>query len=162
MPSGRTHLWIESALLLSWAGAAGFSGLVGACSLRQVVLFIIAYVFSMLLLSPDLDLSESHAVQRWGTLRWLWKPYALAFRHRRLSHHLLWGPITRVIYLALWVIGAGLLLHRAFAGGGLPALRPSSVDVLPVGLGLFLPNAEHVLVDRLWSSWRRRRRNKRL
>lgn len=161
MPSGHTHLWIESVLLLGWAGAAVFCRLVGACSCRQVVLFVAAYVFSMLLLSPDLDLSKSHAVQRWGRLRWLWKPYALAFRHRRLSHHLLWGPLTRILYLALWGTAAILLLDRISGLGNL-SLRASVGDLIGLGLGLFLPNAEHVVLDRLSSCWRRRCRNKRL
>ena len=147
--------------MLAWGGAAVGLLLARICTPRQITLFVSAYLFSMILLSPDLDLSDSRATRRWGRLRWVWKPYALLFRHRRLSHHLVWGPMTRILYLALWGAVLVLVLHRTSALGSL-SLRATLKETIGLALGLFLPNAEHVLLDRLGSSWRRRRGHKRL
>ena len=84
------------------------------CELRgwigtaEIAAFVSAYLFSMTLLSPDLDLAKSDSYRRWGPLRWLWAPYAAAFKHRRVSHHPLFGPITRIAYVSL--IGFVVLL----------------------------------------------------
>jgi len=156
MPSGRTHLRIEAALFVVWVAAAvvcAHRGWVGTAGIEG---FVVAYVFSMLLLSPDLDLAESDSYRRWGPFRWLWAPYAAAFKHRRISHHPLFGPITRIAYVGLIVlIGAGVY--------GVVGRRAAPRLVLPTGLvfavlsGLYLPNLTHILVDGAQSIWGRRR-----
>jgi len=51
---------------------------------------------------PDLD-AKSFQYKRWGIIKWIWLPYRMFFSHRsRFSHGLLWGPVTRSIYLARW------------------------------------------------------------
>ena len=45
------------------------------------------YLFSALLLSPDLDLARSDPHNRWGYPRVCWTPYAKLFRHHGLSHN---------------------------------------------------------------------------
>jgi uncharacterized metal-binding protein len=161
MPSGKTHLKIETFLLVFWAATAGILIAKGDLSLRRAGLFLSGYVFSMLLLSPDLDLTVSSAAHRWGWLAWLWRPYALAFRHRRLSHHLLIGPLTRLGYVAVWTILL-LVLFRGVTGVSGPAYRASWTDLAPLAGGVFFPNAEHVIVDQIWSRCRRARRWRRL
>ncbi len=51
-------------------------------------IFLSAYLFSSLFLSPDLDLHNSRATKRWGIARIFWLPYSWVFRHRAVSHHL--------------------------------------------------------------------------
>ena len=82
MPSGRVHLKIEAGLLFGWTGLGGYLLAVRAVTVEMVVSFVLAYGFSMLFLSPDLDLARSRASGRWGKARWLWTPYALVFRLR--------------------------------------------------------------------------------
>jgi uncharacterized metal-binding protein len=161
MPSGRTHLRIEAALLFGWTALAGYLLSVRAVRVESVVAFVLAYAFSMLYLSPDLDLARSRASRRWGVGRWLWVPYALIFKHRGLSHHPLLGPLTRVLYLAAIVAMALLLLFSA-AGRPIGIARPSSSIVLGALLGLYVPNVTHITADRLVSRWRGRRPRRRL
>jgi len=157
MPSGRSHLKIEASLLVLWGGAAVGLALAGALQWSSVLGFVAAYLFSMLLLSPDLDLARSDAYDRWGWFRGLWLPYAWVFKHRQVSHHLLWGPLSRMLYLAILLGFAGLLVLAAL--GRSVSLRSMALTwLVPIGLGLYMPNAEHILTDRLVTGCRRMKR----
>jgi len=156
MPSGRTHLRIEAVLLFGWTALGGWLLAASAVPVESVIAFVLAYAFSMVLLSPDLDLVRSRAFRRWGKMRWIWAPYALLFRHRRLSHHPLLGPATRIAYLALIaaVVTSAVVL---LVGRPLRIAIPPAEIVLGGVLGLYLPNLTHVLADRTVSALRRRR-----
>ncbi len=156
MPSGRTHLKIEAASLLAWSGIAVLCATRGWIGTAEIGAFVGAYIFSMLLLSPDLDLAKSDSYRRWGPLRWLWAPYAAAFKHRRISHHPLFGPITRIGYIGLLAL-VGLFVY-ALVGGGATARLVLPIDLLlSVLAGLYLPNLIHVFADGLQSLWVRMR-----
>ena len=159
MPAGKVHLKIE--LILFFALAACGMALIGAgkLSYREAGSFLGAYLFSSLFLSPDLDLWESKAVRRWGIGRVLWYPYSKLFHHRGVSHHLILGPLTRIIYLgALVVLGGWVWSVLTRRRMDIPAL-PAQV-IISVIIGLYLPNQVHIVVDRVWSQmrhWKRRR-----
>jgi uncharacterized metal-binding protein len=156
MPSGRTHLRIEFVFLIVWGAAAVPCAGWGWVGTAEIGGFIAAYVFSMLLLSPDLDLAKSDSYRRWGPLRWLWMPYAAAFRHRRVSHHLLFGPITRIAYVGILALAA-LLVYVLVSRSATPRLVAPVDLVLAVLIGLYLPNLTHIVVDGLQSLWVRLR-----
>jgi uncharacterized metal-binding protein len=161
MPSGKTHLQIEWILLMGWAGIALLFWLRAWTTLPHVALFLGAYVFSMLLMSPDLDLSTSAAFHRWGPLRGFWLPYVWIFRHRQRSHHLFWGPMSRILYLVLLGL-AGAAVYLLCVGRPRPRLVVSVGVFAPLLAGLYLPNLEHIAADRV-STWvRRKRRVRRL
>jgi len=157
MPSGRTHLKLEAGLLFAWTASAGYLLARGAIRVEAVIAFVLAYAFSMLLLSPDLDLPRSLAFRRWGSFRWIWVPYAVLFRHRRLSHHPLLGPATRMIYLG----GLVAVLAASFVvslGRPWRVSVPSAGIVLGAVIGLYAPNMTHIIADRIVSRRRRKRR----
>lgn len=155
MPSGKTHLKIEIALL-----AAGTAGVIvlyreGLIAWHEGGVFLGAYLFSSLLLSPDLDLARSRASRHWGLGRILWLPYAMICRHRRLSHHLFFGPLSRILYLG--AIGLSIFLgFSLLAGRSLTVSLPSWRLLVPIFTGLYLPNQIHILVDRFSSFFRRK------
>ena len=161
MPSGKTHLKIEAMILVLWAGLSVGLMLKEWITISQTLLFFGAYVFSMFLMSPDLDLSKSDAFGRWGLLRWIWFPYAWIFRHRQMSHHPLLGPLSRILYIGILVL-AGTFVYLVSTGNPGPRLRLSAVVMLPVFLGLYLPNIEHILADRISTARRRKRRRRQL
>jgi len=161
MPSGKTHLRIELSLLpvcvallfvaqhyqvvtIGWEGMAIFVG---------------AYLFSSLLLSPDLDLRHNRSRRRWGLLGFLWIPYTKIFKHRGVSHSLLFGTLTRLGYLGLiaLVIAWGLSYFNVWA------IHPDALRTFPLDLklfslliaGLWLPNIIHTLTDHIHSFLRR-------
>lgn len=93
MPSGKNHHKAETATLA--AIIAITSGANFAFELAYwedefqslALVFSAAYLFSALLLSPDLDLARSDPHNRWGYPRVCWTPYAKLFRHHGLSHN---------------------------------------------------------------------------
>lgn len=156
MPSGKAHLRIEAALLVVWTAGAVLCVQRGWAGPADVAGFVAAYLFSMLLLSPDLDLAESDSYRRWGPLRWLWTPYAVAFRHRRVSHHPLFGPITRIAYVGLLAL-AGVAIYGVARRRAVPQLVLPVKLVFAVLIGLYLPNLTHIVADGLQSVWIRLR-----
>ncbi len=157
MPSGKTHLRIEGALLVFCSLGATAAVTRHVATVLEVQAFVAAYVFSMLFLSPDLDLTSSDSTRRWGPLRWLWIPYALVFRHRRTSHHLVLGPLTRIAYLGLLGFAAALS-YAMLSRHALPEWALSERLTLAILVGLYLPNAIHILADTLQSFLVRLRR----
>jgi len=132
----------------------------GALSWTTEGSFLCAYLFSSLFLSPDLDLARSCASRRWGIGRIVWFPYAALCHHRRISHHLLFGPLTRIGYLGGILLGLLFVLASA-TGRSVSFARPSWQIVAAILSGLYLPNQVHILVDRI-SSLSRRQVRKRL
>lgn len=146
MPSGRTHLAIEAGFLAPLAGAGGALVVRGTIAFAPFAAFLAGYLFSMIFLSPDLDLEHSHAMRRWGPLGILWRPYAALFRHRGASHHLILGPLSRLLYLGALCI-AGLATAHAIGGGGW-VVPGWSLGTVAAGLGgAYIPNALHILAD---------------
>ena len=156
MPSGRTHLRIEVLLLIVWVVVGVLLAQRGRLGSTELGGFIVAYLFSMLLLSPDLDLAKSDSYRRWGPLRWLWAPYAAAFRHRRVSHHPLFGPITRIAYVGILAL-MGLLVYLLVSRAAAPRFVVPTNLVFTVLVGLYLPNLTHIVADGLQSVWVRLR-----
>jgi uncharacterized metal-binding protein len=67
------------------------------------------FLFSGLIFGPDLDLYSFH-YKRWGMLRWMWRPYQKAIKHRSIwSHGPIIGTIGRILYLSLWLGLFGLI-----------------------------------------------------
>jgi len=158
MPSGQRHLKLE---MILWPVFCASFYYVDR-ELTQVLAFALAYLSSSLLLTPDLDLRHNSARRRWGVLGFIWIPYSTVFKHRGMSHNLLFGMATRVAYLAL--IGALGAAGAAYAG---LIDWPETYGALnwplvaSVGAGLYVPNVLHVLYDH-WDTSRKLRRNRRL
>lgn len=164
MPSGKTHLRIELFLLPLW-GALLFiaeSYKIITLGWEGIAIFAGAYLFSSLLLSPDLDLRHNRSRRRWGLLGFLWIPYTKIFKHRGVSHSLLFGTLTRLGYLGvlalLIVFGLSSLHIWAIP---LDSLSAPPMDLKLLGIlvaGLWLPNIIHTLTDHIYSALLRRRR----
>ncbi|MGC9529284.1 MAG: DUF2227 family putative metal-binding protein [Candidatus Bipolaricaulaceae bacterium] len=151
MPTGRTHLAVELVTLPLW-GAAGAAAGVGETPLA---VFAASYAGASLLLSPDLDLPASDSGRRWGPARILWFPYTAACRHRGVSHSLLLGPLTRLVYLGALISLGWWTLHL---GAGVPPPRPIPAGLLlPILAGIYVPHLLHVGLDRTASLWGRAR-----
>jgi len=154
MPSGRTHLVIEAGILSAFAVAGVALVRKGSLPTESLVAFLGGFAFSMVFLTPDLDLVRSRPTRRWGRLSILWWPYAKIFRHRGLSHHIVWGPLTRIAYLtalaAVAAVGIGALLGRAVSFG-----EPRA-NVWAILAGVYVPNIVHAGVDAVATPHRRR------
>jgi uncharacterized metal-binding protein len=126
------------------------------------------FLFSGLIFGPDLDLYSFH-YKRWGKLRWLWRPYQQAIKHRSIwSHGPIVGTIGRILYLSLW-LGLGGLLYLGLTRmtGGKTYTEQELIDILkhsieshfPVYCALFcgleLGAMSHYVSDWLVSTFKR-------
>jgi len=146
MPSGKSHLRLELFLLPVFLAGIYLMDV----GWPLLLAFSSAYLFSSLLLSPDLDLRSNATRRRWGPLGFIWWPYTKVFKHRGLSHNLLLGPLTRIGYLFLIGFIAVYGLNHLGIGANL-RLRPGlDREILAmIAIGLYLPNGLHILYDHL-------------
>ncbi|NEP14112.1 MAG: metal-binding protein [Symploca sp. SIO2C1] len=164
MPSGQTHdritLWslpVITALTLATTRNSDLTLLVAG-----------GFLFSGLMLSPDLDL-RSRPFKRWGWLRWMWIPYQKMMRHRSVfSHGMLIGTTLRVLYLISWVIvltviivavaqwlGGEPLPWQQFAQRVVRSLFSYQVELIALFVGLELGASSHYLADWSGSAYKR-------
>jgi len=150
MPAGAHHLRLELFLLPVFLVGLYFMG----PGWPGLLTFAVAYLFSSLLLSPDLDLRSNSARRRWGVLGVIWVPYTKVFKHRGLSHNLLLGPLTRIGYLFL--LGATVVYALNYFGLRANIRIHLDREVLAmIGIGLYLPNVLHILYDHFDSKCKR-------
>jgi uncharacterized metal-binding protein len=166
LPSGRTH---DRVTLWSLPLIAG--GTLFLTSRADLAFWVSGgFLFSGLIFGPDLDLYSFH-YKRWGKLRWLWRPYQKAIKHRSIwSHGPIVGTVGRILYLSLWLGLAGLfyLAINQLAGGKtytgkelIGILQHSISSNLPVYIALFcgleLGAMSHYSSDWLVSTYKRSR-----
>ena len=158
MPSGKTHTKIDLFVLILIVGGVlyhrtYFVDLLGEDKLwTYIAAFSGAYLFGTLLLSPDLDLDRCRSSNNWGIFRFLWSPYARAFKHRGLSHVPIFGTLTRVLYLLL-LIGIVVLVVRFVFGRSVsfPSLKRTDIRlVAALAAGLCLSDLLHIAADRIF------------
>lgn len=157
MPSGERHLKLEMILWPVFVGGYYFID----SDWPRVAAFGLAYLLASLMLTPDLDLRHNDARRRWGILGFIWVPYTMVFKHRGVSHSLLFGIITRLAYLSL--VAAGGMAGAYYAGLSLPPIswQPDWPLLAAAGAGLYTPNILHVLYDH-WDTSRKLRRSRRV
>ena len=154
MPSGRTHLKIEMTVFAGCTVLGLYLVKLNFIAIVHLASFLGSYLFASLFLTPDLDLKQSIAFKRWGIARILWLPYAHLFRHRALSHHILFGPLTRIVYAVLILsLVVSALTHMTSLRIQLHA--PGWAVLVSIVAGVYLPNQIHTLADILWSIKRR-------
>ena len=108
-----------------------------------ILSFSMAYIFATLFLSPDLDIS-SKPYKRWGVLRILWWPYKELFKHRGLSHHPVFGPLSIALNFSLIIIAFMLL-------AGIDTESIPSGLVMACIAGLVLSIEVHIIADNVVS-----------
>ncbi|MFP4588707.1 MAG: DUF2227 family putative metal-binding protein [Candidatus Acetothermia bacterium] len=148
MPSYGVHQTLEASVFLPLSGGLFvlFEGLGFAVDLPLWVAYAGAYFFSSFFLSPDLDMKGSACRSHWGVLSPLWVPYSKLFKHRKISHNPLFGPLTRVVYLGIWIFVLLLICSGSFQIVE-DLFRQDPRWYVMVGLGLYFPNLIHIVAD---------------
>ena len=103
MPDYKTHESINI-LFLALIFIVGFNTL----PIFFLLLFTLGYCFGTFLVTPDLD-TLSRPYTRWSVFRILWWPYRKQFKHRGMSHHCVWGPVSLIAYCSLLLAPIGLV-----------------------------------------------------
>lgn len=144
---GYQHTALNFAVFAPLGAVGLFAGRVDA-----VLAFGVGFAVGTLLITPDLDLRFNDAARRWGALRFVWTPYHLLSKHRGVSHTYLVGPVTRLLYLAAWVLPALLLTGAVRPGelgrGGVPAgVRMAAAQGMA---GYLVSQWLHLMADGIW------------
>lgn len=110
----------------------------------QLFVLLVSYFIGTVLLSPDLD-TVSFPSNKIGLLAY---PYRKLFTHRKVSHHWLYGIITRIIYFILIFLIIFIVL---FGAKPLPEILTLLInyklEILSATAGLFLSNLFHIIAD---------------
>ena len=118
MSSGNTHDKVSIAAFTAQSIVLGYYCFHPEADIelvRQGAIALAGFAIGATWLSPDLDVNHLNTTcaKRWGCLKYLWKPYAIWFSHRGISHSLIIGTLSRVAYflvVAVPLIGAIALL----------------------------------------------------
>lgn len=163
MPNFRAHTTTNLLALggLSYAAVTHYD-----VAVPLVWIGATSFVVATFLLSPDLDLRRSSPTRNWGVFRWLWLPYQALFKHRGLSHSLLFSSLTRLGYLTCLAL-IGLIAVHSWADPT-PASIAASASLVPkpaqaamsahgeqlvaAGVGIALSDICHIFTDRLVSA----------
>ena len=155
MASGKVHDIINLLLggFLSGAVFISLDSFLGA------IFFLLGWLFSTFIFGPDTDIVPGK--RNWA-LKILLTPYSWIFKHRGISHHILFGTLTRVAYIVIVGVIIVSIINSFFypeltLGSYGKALlsffldfdldRPMYKGLTWFYIGLFLADASHVLVD---------------
>lgn len=173
MPNANGHDTITFALVpLTYLAAEMYWG--GNHTISLLVTG--AMLFAGLMFGPDLDL-QSRPYNRWGPLRFIWKPYQIAMPHRsKLSHGPMLGTVIRVAYFLVMfsLLAATLLYLRHSYLHGQQTTWVAEFDLVKGDLfsfwdqtdkqyfaagfvGLWLGALSHTTADVIYSAIKRRR-----
>lgn len=165
MPNFRAHTVIN---LLSAAGMSYAAVTRYGIDPQRVAISAAAFTVATFFLSPDLDLKHSSPTRNWGFFRWFWRPYQLFFKHRGLSHSLIFSSLTRLGYLlgvaTLGLIGLQVWIDPSPAaiaeqasilpGPASAVLSAHGVTLATASVGIALSDTCHIVADRFFSALR--------
>ncbi|MDN3507734.1 MAG: DUF2227 family putative metal-binding protein, partial [Simkaniaceae bacterium] len=79
------------------------------------------FLYTTLFMSPDLDLAHQIKIRSVrGILSLPFRLYSKVFSHRGISHILVIGSLTRIIWLAAFLFAITYLINRPFVAKSLP------------------------------------------
>ena len=146
MPDGKNHNIINITVLMlilsityGLFSRSDISLPVQPPSIESILIFSVTYLFGTFFLSPDLDI-DSSPYNRWGVFKFLWWPYKVIFKHRGLSHHPIFGPLTILINFVLIFVPVLVVL------GYNRTLFPLDVTVAATA-GFVLSIEIHIMAD---------------
>ena len=118
----------------------------------QAAIFLAFYIIGSTILTPDLD-SKSEASRRCGIAC---VPYRKIFKHRGISHHPLWGIVTRILYIVIivlivmWMVWVFMWQFQINGSSVLVFMRLHVQDIIIACIGLFISNVLHIFLDRIF------------
>ncbi len=121
----------------------------------ELVTFGCCFIYGTLFMSPDVDLaSQIKLFSIRGLFTLPFRSYALFFRHRGLSHSLIFGTLTRVIWLGLHALLFAYLVYQIQPDKQTfwKFIQYYKAYIIFGVSGLFLADTAHLAVDHLRGS----------
>ncbi|PCI95996.1 hypothetical protein COB11_00520 [Candidatus Aerophobetes bacterium] len=118
----------------------------------QLIVFVSVFLYATFFMSPDMDIANKI---KWFSLRGLFsipfKSYALLFKHRGISHNILFGTLTRI----LWLFGfCAIILFFCdvfFLASAKAKVfyKMYKIELFYAFLAVFLADIGHIFLDRI-------------
>ena len=162
MPSGKTHKKINLSFFFIVTLIQIY---VGNFILKLFINF--GFLYGTFFQTPDLDQEGTESDKAWGVLEPFWDLYARLFTHRKISHNIWLGTLSRLFYIFCILI-LPVIIYRAHTFHINEISYYSIIDWLKVKkeieyiynfcnriyfvdffIGLFLSDSLHILVDEL-------------
>ena len=147
MPSGDTHIKINWIVLILINILIMFFHT--HIEIREFALFNIIYILTSYLISPDLD-TNSTVYKNWSIFRWIWYPYREIMKHRGLSHSIVFGPLSIILNLALYILPVILFINMI---DQIPQIRFEGLQAeltLIAIVCIFIIVEIHILADKVF------------
>lgn len=141
MPCYKTHNRFNIALVLPVLVAAQIA--IFKFQSQEVIIFAIAFIYTTLFANPDMDLaSKIKLTSLRGFLSFPFRLYSKVFKHRGLSHHVLWGSLTRIMW-----IGAFFAFLMWFLGIKWQLFPANTLYIYIALFGIFSADIAHIALD---------------
>jgi len=115
-----------------------------------LIIFTSSFIYSTLFMSPDVDLTNKIKLfSLKGMLTIPFRIYSKIFKHRGLSHSLIFGTITRIVFLfflfliILFLINQSIPSHDSF----ITFFKIHKKYTLYCFSGIFLADTCHLILD---------------
>lgn len=107
------------------------------------------FIYSTLFMSPDMDLANKIKLFSFkGVMTLPFRIYSFFFRHRGLSHNLIFGTLTRVLFLTLLFTSLLYLFDHSISQNlFLNFLRSYKSYIIYGFFGIFTADFCHLLLD---------------
>lgn len=152
MPNYRTHSTINLLIALP------LLAIVTIFLLHPPVALIVTgaacFAYGTLFMHPDVDLAHQiRLVSVRGVLSIPFRTYSMVFRHRGISHSLIFGTLTRLLWLGLYGIAIFYVAYQVVPSiSSFMSFFHRYQPYLITGfLGFFLADLSHLLVDKISS-----------
>jgi uncharacterized metal-binding protein len=121
----------------------------------QLAVFSLAFIYTTLFMHPDMDVA--HKIKKSslrGILSLPFIGYAKIFKHRGISHTLMLGSLTRILWLSIFILIVSYVGNLCFfTKKSLVLYCILYQQELLYGLiGIFTADASHLFLDKLKSS----------
>ena len=148
MPKYKTHTTINLAFALPTFLILIYFSLTP--SYLHLLIFSGAFIYTSLFMSPDMDLART---LKWYSLRGLlslpFRSYSYIFKHRGLSHSLLLGSLTRIVWLSLFISLVLCLCTKLSHHHILHYLINHKKELFYALAGICSADGTHILTDKL-------------
>lgn len=135
-----------------------------------VIPFVAGYLLATLIFSPDTDVMPK---KRTALLQFVLYPYSILFKHRGLSHSILFGTLLRFIYglviFGIMIFVLGKMGYIEYQGEDYLKFLKNYIQnwdfnilsykmVTWLFIGMFMADIHHYFVDGISSFWKKLKR----
>lgn len=148
MPLYKTHIKFNIFLLFLILPAMYF---IFHIKTTFIIIFTLSFIYSTLFMNPDVDICDKiklFSIKGFFTIPF--RLYAKVFKHRKTSHHIIFGTISRIgfllilFFLIIFLLDLTPLLKIPF----LNFLKTYKTYILYSILGIFVADFLHIILDK--------------